>query len=72
VGKGGPKHHSPKQQAVLARVQGKNISKKTELSLPGEQRETLCHGGLELLVGFPQQVTESQNGRGWKGPLWVI
>ena len=58
MGKGGPKHHSPKQQVVLGKEQGKNIAKKMDLSLPGEQQVPLCHGGLKLPVGFPQQGHE--------------
>ena len=27
---------------------------------------------LVLAVFTEKEITESQNGRGWKGPLWVI
>jgi len=30
--------------------------------LPSSEEREPCKGG----------ITESQNGRGWKGPLWVI
>jgi len=26
----------------------------------------------QILPGTANRITESQNGRGWKGPLWVI
>lgn len=55
MGKVGPKPYSPKQQVVLGKEHGKNITNKMELSLHGDQQVPLCRGGLELLVGFPQQ-----------------
>jgi len=32
-----------------------------------QREEVLPHGQLEL-----HRITELQNGRGWKGPLWII
>lgn len=57
MGKGGPKHHSVKQQVVLGKEQGKSIAEKTELSLLG-RATIVSHCGLELLVGFHQQDHE--------------
>jgi len=31
----------------------------------------LCQGWLGAILPR-HRITESQNGRGWKGPLWVI
>jgi len=31
----------------------------------------LCHYFLSVSVAESGKVTESQNGRGWKGPVWV-
>jgi len=33
---------------------------------------TTCDGSLTVAVYPTMYITESQNGRGWKGPLWVI
>ena len=30
------------------------------------------HSGSELTLEASHRITESQNSRGWKGPLWVI
>lgn len=59
VGEGGRKHHWPKRKAVLGRAQGKNIAKMTALSLPGEQRVSLRHGGLELPEGFHSKAAST-------------
>jgi len=35
-------------------------------------QEALCSQSLVPLGDLNHRITESQNGRGWKGPLWVI
>jgi len=30
------------------------------------------HQALNLQITVFHRITESENGRGWKGPLWVI
>jgi len=30
------------------------------------------HGSLAYIPSGHHRITESQNSRGWKGPLWVI
>jgi len=40
--------------------------------LGGELNESSSEEDLGVLVDENYRITESQNGRGWKGPLWVI
>jgi len=39
--------------------------------LPGALQVGLCKASLHTAASA-HRITESQNGRGWKGPLWVI
>jgi len=58
-------HHTPSQPGLYL-PPGENISDIISVMSLGAGT-ALCCPGVD-----PRGFTESQNGRGWKGPLWVI
>jgi len=60
------------QQAAQDLVQAglEHLQRRRLHSLPGQPGPGLRHPQREEVL--PHRITESQNGRGWKGPLWVI
>jgi len=62
----------PKEKQLNKSVQNKFQFFVKDIILPSAkilQKEILKHTGP---INMNHRITESQNSRGWKGPLWVI